>query len=69
MPKIEKHDLKIKPRRQGKYRMYNWLKLTITANGSGFTIEAAKQSALRSATEQAFGAFLSSRIEMFFPFC
>jgi hypothetical protein len=39
--------------------------VTITASGSGFTIEAAKQSALRSATEQAFGAFISSKTEMF----
>lgn len=39
--------------------------ITITASGSGKTIEDAKQSALRSATEQAFGAFISSKTEMF----
>ena len=37
----------------------------ITASGSGKTLEDAKQSALRSATEQAFGAFISSKTEMF----
>jgi len=37
----------------------------ITASGSGKTLEAAKQAALRSATEQAFGAFISSKTEMF----
>jgi len=39
--------------------------VTVTSSGSGNTLEAAKQSALRSATEQAFGAFISSKIEMF----
>jgi hypothetical protein len=39
--------------------------VTITASGSGKTLEDAKQSALRSATEQAFGAFISSKTEMF----
>ena len=39
--------------------------VTITASGSGITLEDAKQSALRSATEQAFGAFISSKTEMF----
>ena len=37
----------------------------ITASGSGKTLEDAKQAALRSATEQAFGAFISSKTEMF----
>jgi hypothetical protein len=37
----------------------------ITSSGSGATMEDAKQSALRSATEQAFGAFISSKTEMF----
>jgi hypothetical protein len=37
----------------------------ITASGSGATLEDAKQSALRSATEQAFGAFISSKTEVF----
>ena len=37
----------------------------ITSSGSGKTQEEAKQSALRSATEQAFGAFISSKTEMF----
>jgi hypothetical protein len=39
--------------------------VTITASGSGKTLEDAKQAALRSATEQAFGAFISSKTEMF----
>jgi len=39
--------------------------VTITASGSGITLEDAKQSALRSATEQAFGVFISSKTEMF----
>jgi hypothetical protein len=39
--------------------------VTITASGSGKTIEEAKQSALRSATEQAFGAFISTKTEIF----
>jgi len=37
----------------------------ITSSGSGKTLEEAKQAALRSATEQAFGAFISSKTEMF----
>jgi hypothetical protein len=37
----------------------------ITSSGSGKTLEDAKQAALRSATEQAFGAFISSKTEMF----
>jgi hypothetical protein len=37
----------------------------ITSTGSGKTLEDAKQAALRSATEQAFGAFVSSKTEMF----
>ncbi len=39
--------------------------VTITTSGSGKTIEEAKQAALRSAVEQAFGAFISSKTEMF----
>lgn len=39
--------------------------VTITASGSGKTQEEAKQAALRSAIEQAFGAFISSKTEMF----
>jgi hypothetical protein len=39
--------------------------VTITTSGSGATLEDAKQSALRSATEQAFGAFISSKTEIF----
>jgi len=39
--------------------------VSITASGSGKTLEDAKQSALGSATEQAFGAFISSKTEMF----
>ncbi len=39
--------------------------VTITASGSGKTLEDAKQAALRSATEQAFGAFISTKTEMF----
>jgi len=38
--------------------------VTITVSGSGKTQEDAKQSALRSAIEQAFGAFISSKTEM-----
>jgi len=37
----------------------------ITVSGSGKTQEDAKQSALRSTIEQAFGAFISSKTEMF----
>jgi hypothetical protein len=39
--------------------------VTITSSGSGKTMEDAKQAALRSATEQAFGAFISTKTEMF----
>jgi len=39
--------------------------VSITASGSGKTLEDAKHAALRSATEQAFGAFISSKTEMF----
>ena len=39
--------------------------VTITSSGSGKTLENAKQVALRSATEQAYGAFISSKTEMF----
>jgi len=39
--------------------------VSITASGSGTTLENARQAALRSATEQAFGAFISSKTEMF----
>ena len=39
--------------------------VTITSSGSGKTLEDAKQAALRSATEQAFGAFISTKTEMF----
>jgi hypothetical protein len=38
--------------------------VTITVSGSGKTREDAKQSALRSAIEQAFGAFISSKTEI-----
>ena len=39
--------------------------VSITASGSDKTLEDAKQAALRSATEQAFGAFISSKTEIF----
>jgi len=39
--------------------------VSITSSGSGKTLEDAKQAALRSSTEQAFGAFISSKIEIF----
>ena len=39
--------------------------VSITSSGSGKTLEQAKQFALRSAIEQAFGAFISSKTEMF----
>lgn len=38
--------------------------VSITVTGSGKTQDEAKQSALRSAIEQAFGAFISSKTEM-----
>jgi hypothetical protein len=39
--------------------------VSITVSGSGKTQEEAKQVALRSAIEQAFGAFISSKTEIF----
>lgn len=39
--------------------------VSIISSGSGKTMEDAKQAALRSATEQAFGAFISSKTEIF----
>jgi hypothetical protein len=39
--------------------------VSITSSGSGKTQEDAKQAALRSATKQVFGAFISSKTEMF----
>jgi hypothetical protein len=39
--------------------------VTIVVSGSGKTQDDAKQSALRSAIEQSFGAFISSKTEMF----
>ncbi|MFM2195282.1 MAG: hypothetical protein RL092_882 [Bacteroidota bacterium] len=39
--------------------------VTITATGSGSTQSEAKQMALRGATEQAYGAFISSKTEIF----
>lgn len=38
--------------------------VSITVSGSGKTQDEAKQSALRSAIEQAFGAFISSKTEI-----
>jgi hypothetical protein len=38
--------------------------VTLTVSGSGKTQDEAKQSALRSAIEQAFGAFISSKTEI-----
>lgn len=38
--------------------------ITITVSGSGKTQDEAKESALRSAIEQAFGAFISSKTEI-----
>lgn len=38
--------------------------VTITVSGSGKTQDEAKQSALRSAIEQAFGAFISAKTEI-----
>ncbi len=38
--------------------------VTITTVGSGKTIEGSTQSALRSAIEQAFGAFISAKTEI-----
>ena len=39
--------------------------VTLAVSGQGKTQEEAKQSAFRSAIEQAFGAFISSKTEMF----
>ena len=39
--------------------------VTITSSGSGKTKDEAKQAALKSAIEQAFGAFISTKTEMF----
>ena len=39
--------------------------VSITVSGSGKSLEDAKQAALRSSIEQAFGAFISSKTEMF----
>jgi hypothetical protein len=39
--------------------------VTITASGSGKTLDVAKQTALRSAIEQAFGTFISAKTEIF----
>ncbi|MFN5774062.1 hypothetical protein [Flavobacterium sp.] len=38
--------------------------VTLTVSGSGKTLEDAKLNALRSAIEQAFGAFISSKTEI-----
>ena len=38
--------------------------VTLTVNGQGTTLEEAKQNALRSAIEQAFGVFISSNTEI-----
>lgn len=38
--------------------------VTLTVSGSGKTLEEAKLNALRSAIEQAFGAFISSKTEI-----
>lgn len=38
--------------------------VTLTVTGTGKTIEEAKQNALRSAIEQAFGTFISSKTEI-----
>ena len=38
--------------------------VTLTVSGTGKTLEEAKSKALRSAIEQAFGAFISSKIEI-----
>jgi hypothetical protein len=39
--------------------------VTITASGSGKTLDVAKQTALRGAIEQAFGTFISAKTEIF----
>lgn len=38
--------------------------ITLTVSGTGKTLELAKTNALRSAIEQAFGAFISSKTEL-----
>ena len=38
--------------------------VTLTVSGTGITLEEAKTNALRSAIEQAFGAFISSKSEI-----
>jgi hypothetical protein len=38
--------------------------VTLTVSGTGKTLEEAKTNALRSAIEQAFGAFISSKTEI-----
>lgn len=38
--------------------------VTLTVSGTGITLEEAKTNALRSAIEQAFGAFISSKTEI-----
>ena len=38
--------------------------VTLTVSGSGKSLDEAKQSALRSAIEQAYGAFISSKTEV-----
>ena len=49
----------------GVYAQTDSKDVSITSSGSGKTLEDAKQAALRSSTEQAFGAFISSKTEMF----
>jgi hypothetical protein len=39
--------------------------VSITVSGSGKTLDDAKQSALRSAIEQAYGSFISTKTEIF----
>ena len=39
--------------------------VTITVSGSGQSLDEAKQNALRNAIEQAYGAFISSKTEIF----
>ena len=38
--------------------------ITLTVSGTGKNLEEAKNNALRSAIEQAFGAFISSKTEI-----
>jgi ABC-type uncharacterized transport system substrate-binding protein len=38
--------------------------ISITVSGSGKTLDDAKQSALRSAIEQAYGSFISTKTEI-----